>query len=65
MTKAETDVIINTEKQKRGDIKMETKLVWVSVKDTQVTLQRLTSEQIIIAKNNGFTIRDLKTWEKI
>lgn len=44
---------------------METRLVWVSVKDTQVTLQRLTSEQIIIAKNNGYTIRDLKTWEKI
>ena len=44
---------------------METRLVWVSVNDTRVTLQRLTSEQIIIAKNNGFTIRDFKTWEKI
>ena len=44
---------------------MKTKLVWVSVNDTRVTLQRLTSEQIIIAKNNGFTIRDFKTWEKI
>lgn len=44
---------------------METKLVWVSVNDTRVTLQRLTSEQIIIAKNNGFTIRDFKTWKKI
>ena len=44
---------------------MKTQLVWVSVNDTRVTLQRLTSEQIIIAKNNGFTIRDFKTWEKI
>ena len=44
---------------------MKTKLVWVSVNDTRVTLQRLTSEQIIIAKNNGFTVRDFKTWEKI
>ena len=44
---------------------MKTRLVWVSVNDTRVTLQRLTSEQIIIAKNNGFTIRDFKTWEKI
>ena len=44
---------------------MKTRLVWVSVNDTRVTLQRLTPEQIIIAKNNGFTIRDFKTWEKI
>ena len=44
---------------------MKTKLVWVSVNDTRVTLQRLTSEQIIIAKNNGFTVRDFKTCEKI
>ena len=44
---------------------MKTKLVWVSVNDTRVTLQRLTFEQIIIAKNNGFTIRDFKTWERI
>ena len=44
---------------------MKTQLVWVSVNDTRVTLQRLTSEQIIIAKNNGFTVRDFKTWEKI
>ena len=44
---------------------MKTKLVWVSVNDTRVILQRLTSEQIIIAKNNGFTVRDFKTWEKI
>lgn len=44
---------------------MKTKLVWVSVNDTRVALQRLTSEQIIIAKNNGFTVRDFKTWEKI
>ena len=44
---------------------MKMRLVWVSVNDTRVTLQRLTSEQIIIAKNNGFTIRDFKTWEKI
>ena len=44
---------------------MKTKLVWVSVNDTRVTLQRLTSEQIIITKNNGFTVRDFKTREKI
>ena len=44
---------------------MKTKLVWISVNDTRVTLQRLTSEQIIIAKNNGFTVRDFKTCEKI
>ena len=44
---------------------MKTRLVWVSTNDCQVTLQRLTSEQIKIAKNNGFTIRDFKTWEKI
>lgn len=44
---------------------MKTRLVWVSVNDTRVTLQKLTSEQIAIAKNNGFTIRDFKTWEKI
>ena len=51
--------------QKKGEQKMKAKLVWVSVNDARVTLQKLTSEQIIIAKNNGFTVRDFKTWEKI
>ena len=44
---------------------MKVRLVWVSVNDTYVTLQKLTFEQIITAKKNGFTVRDFKTWEKI
>lgn len=44
---------------------MKTRLVWVSINDTHVTLQRLTSKQITIAKNNGFTVRDFQTWKEI
>ena len=41
------------------------KTVYTSMDDRFVRLQQLTQKQIEKAKENGYTVRDAKTWEKL